>query len=62
MNGRGAFLCGREAAKQLKRGGGGQIIMLSTSLVGALKPGFEAYTASKAAVKAMTKILAKELN
>ena len=35
--------------------------MLSTSLVGALKPTIATYTASKAAVETMTKILAKEL-
>lgn len=61
VNARGAFLCCREAANRLKRGGGGRIILLSSSLVGALKPGIAAYTASKAAVETMTKILAKEL-
>ena len=35
--------------------------MLSSSQVGALKLGFAPYTASKAAVEAMVKILAKEL-
>nr|ALT06547.1 short-chain type dehydrogenase/reductase-like protein [Acer truncatum] len=47
--------------RQAKRGGGGRIIMLSSSLVGSLSPGFGAYTASKAAVEALVKILAKEL-
>jgi 3-oxoacyl-[acyl-carrier protein] reductase len=61
VNARGAFLCAREAANRLKRDGGGRIIMVSSSLVGALKPCAGAYTASKAAVEAMTKILAKEL-
>ncbi|XP_075637610.1 NADPH-dependent aldehyde reductase-like protein, chloroplastic [Castanea sativa] len=61
VNARGAFLCCKEAANRIKRGGGGRIILLSTSLVGALKPGAAAYTASKAAVETMTKILAKEL-
>lgn len=45
----------------MKRGGGGRIICLSSSLVGSLKPGYVAYAASKAAVEAMVKILAKEL-
>lgn len=54
-------MCCKEAANRIKRGGGGRIILLSTSLVGALKPGAAAYTASKAAVETMTKILAKEL-
>ncbi|KAL2320453.1 hypothetical protein Fmac_029422 [Flemingia macrophylla] len=61
VNARGAFACAREAANRLKRGGGGRIVLLTTSLVAALKPGYGAYTASKAAVEAMTKILAKEL-
>ncbi|XP_004493647.1 NADPH-dependent aldehyde reductase-like protein, chloroplastic [Cicer arietinum] len=61
VNARGAFLCGKEAANRLKRGGGGRIILLTTSLVEALKPGYGAYTASKAAVEAMVKIMAKEL-
>ncbi|KAK3013292.1 hypothetical protein RJ639_008200 [Escallonia herrerae] len=61
VNTKGAFLCGREAANRLRRGGGGRIIMVSTSLIGASRPGYGAYTASKAAVEAMTKILAKEL-
>ncbi|KAK9079205.1 hypothetical protein SSX86_000875 [Deinandra increscens subsp. villosa] len=61
VNTRGAYLCCKEAAKRLKHGGGGRIICLTTSLVAALKPGYGAYTASKAAVEAMVKILAKEL-
>ncbi|KAK3405226.1 hypothetical protein EUGRSUZ_K01490 [Eucalyptus grandis] len=61
VNARGAFLCCREAANRLKRGGGGRIIMLSSSLVGGLKPNAAPYTASKAAVETMVKILAKEL-
>ncbi|GAU31535.1 hypothetical protein TSUD_333110 [Trifolium subterraneum] len=61
INARGAFLCAKEAANRLKRGGGGRIILLTTSLVDSLNTGYGAYTASKAAVEAMTKILAKEL-
>ncbi|KAI3446388.1 hypothetical protein Pfo_003053 [Paulownia fortunei] len=61
VNARGAFLCCREAANRIKRGGGGRIICLTTSLVASLKPGYAAYTASKAAVEAMVKILANEL-
>lgn len=58
---KGAFLCCREAANRLAHGGGGRMITLSTSLVGALTPGYGAYVASKAAVEAMVKILAKEM-
>ncbi|KAJ0714730.1 putative short-chain dehydrogenase/reductase SDR, NAD(P)-binding domain superfamily [Helianthus annuus] len=61
VNTRGAYLCCKEAANRLKQGGGGRIICLTTSLVAALRPGYGAYTASKAAVEAMVKILAKEL-
>lgn len=61
VNTRGAFICCKEAANRLKRGGGGRIICLTTSLVASLKPGYGAYTASKAAVEAMVKILAREL-
>ncbi|KAJ9554834.1 hypothetical protein OSB04_009448 [Centaurea solstitialis] len=61
VNTRGPFLCCREAANRLKRGGGGRIICLTTSLVASLQPRYGAYTASKAAVEAMVKILAKEL-
>lgn len=40
---------------------GGRIISFSTSVVGALLPRYGVYTATKAAVEAMTSILAKEL-
>ncbi|CAA7394850.1 unnamed protein product [Spirodela intermedia] len=61
VNAKGVFLCCREAANRLVRGGGGRIINISSSVVGSLFPRFAAYAASKAAVEAMTKVLAKEL-
>lgn len=61
VNTRGAFLCCREAAARLVRGGGGRIIMVTSSIVASLKTGYAAYGASKAAVEAMIRILAKEL-
>lgn len=61
INTRGAFLCCKEAANRVVRGGRGRIIMMSTSQVGALSPGYGAYAASKAAVETMVKVLAKEL-
>ncbi|KAI3980386.1 hypothetical protein MKX01_003925 [Papaver californicum] len=61
INTKGAFLCSREAANRLVRGGGGRIILISSSMVGGLKTGFGAYAASKAAVETMMRILAKEL-
>ncbi|KAL5722190.1 3-oxoacyl-[acyl-carrier-protein] reductase [Ranunculus cassubicifolius] len=60
VNTRGAFLVSREAANRLKRGGGGRIILLSSS-DGGLRVGFGAYAASKAAIETMVKILAREL-
>ncbi|KAJ6434074.1 hypothetical protein OIU84_017727 [Salix udensis] len=50
-----------KATNRLAHGGGGRIIMITTSLVGSLTPGYAAYTASKAAVETMTRIVAKEL-
>ncbi|CAI0384013.1 unnamed protein product [Linum tenue] len=61
INARGAFLCCREAANRIVRGGGGRIVMVTTSVVGMLPPGYAAYAASKAAVETMTRIVAKEL-
>ncbi|KAK1435033.1 hypothetical protein QVD17_00788 [Tagetes erecta] len=61
VNTRGAYLCCKEAAARVKKGGGGRIICVTSSQVVALSPGFGAYAASKAAVETMVKILAKEL-
>uniref|UniRef100_A0A0D3CL58 Uncharacterized protein n=1 Tax=Brassica oleracea var. oleracea TaxID=109376 RepID=A0A0D3CL58_BRAOL len=61
VNTKGAFLCSKEAANRIKQGGGGRIILLTSSMTRGLKPGFGAYAASKAAVETMVKILAKEL-
>jgi len=61
VNCKGAFLCSREAANRVVRGGGGRIINISSSLVGMSTPGYGAYSASKAAVEMMTRILAQEL-
>jgi|UniRef100_A0A804Q6X9 3-oxoacyl-[acyl-carrier protein] reductase len=61
VNLRGAFLCLREAANRLRRGGGGRIVAVTSSVVGSLPPRFGAYTASKAAVEALVRTMAKEL-
>uniref|UniRef100_A0ACD6AD19 Uncharacterized protein n=1 Tax=Avena sativa TaxID=4498 RepID=A0ACD6AD19_AVESA len=61
VNARGTFLCCRQAARRLVRGGGGRIVTFSSSNVGSLRPGYGAYVATKAAVEALTKVLAKEL-
>ncbi|XP_020191815.1 NADPH-dependent aldehyde reductase-like protein, chloroplastic [Aegilops tauschii subsp. strangulata] len=61
VNTRGAFLCLREAANRLRRGGGGRIVAVSSTLAATLLPGYAAYAASKAAVEAMVRVAAKEL-
>ncbi|KAH6757297.1 Rossmann-fold superfamily protein [Perilla frutescens var. hirtella] len=61
VNARGAFLTCREAANRLAHGGGGRIVLISTSMVAAALPGYAAYASSKAAVEMMAKIVAKEL-
>ncbi|GAB4845643.1 hypothetical protein Ancab_039044 [Ancistrocladus abbreviatus] len=65
VNAKGTFLCIREAANRLKRGGGGRIITYSlTSTKGEDGPGTGgagAFLASTAAIEEMTKIIAKEL-
>jgi 3-oxoacyl-[acyl-carrier protein] reductase len=55
----GAFNGMREAARRLSDGG--RIINLSTSIIGNYLPAHAVYTATKAAVEAMTHTLAKEL-
>ncbi|HEV2502739.1 MAG TPA: SDR family oxidoreductase [Mesorhizobium sp.] len=55
----GVFRGMREAARRLRDGG--RIISFSSSVVGLYQPGYGVYAATKAAVEAMTHILAKEL-
>jgi len=59
VNLKGTFNTLREAARVLRDGG--RIINFSTSVVGTLLPTYGVYTATKAAVEALTAILAKEL-
>ena len=59
VNLRGTFNTLREAAKRLRNGG--RIVNFSSSVVGLLQPTYGVYAATKAAVEAMTSILAKEL-
>ncbi|MFG2044131.1 SDR family oxidoreductase [Dactylosporangium sp. NPDC048998] len=56
---RGSFVVSREAARRLRAGGA--LINFSTSQTRLLSPTYAVYTASKAAVEALTPILAKEL-
>jgi 3-oxoacyl-[acyl-carrier protein] reductase len=57
----GSFLFLRESAKQMRRGGKGRIINLTTVAKPLELEGELVYAASKAAVETMTKIAAKEL-
>lgn len=59
VNLKGTFNTLREAAKRLRNGG--RIINFSSSVVGLLQPTYGVYAGTKAAVEAMTSILAKEL-
>jgi 3-oxoacyl-[acyl-carrier protein] reductase len=59
VNLKGSFNMMREAATRLRRGG--RIINFSSSVVGLLQPTYGIYAATKAAVEAMTSVLAKEL-
>ncbi|HLG84511.1 MAG TPA: SDR family oxidoreductase [Bradyrhizobium sp.] len=55
----GVFRAMREAGRRLRDGG--RIISFSSSVVGLYQPGYGVYAATKAAVEAMTHVLAKEL-
>jgi 3-oxoacyl-[acyl-carrier protein] reductase len=59
VNLRGTFNTLREAAKRLRSGG--RIINFSSSVVALLQPTYGVYAATKAAVEALTSVLAKEL-
>ncbi|WP_369973960.1 SDR family oxidoreductase [Pelomonas sp. KK5] len=59
INLKGSFNTLRQAARRLRDGG--RIVNLSTSVVGLKLENYAVYTATKAAVEAMTGILSKEL-
>jgi 3-oxoacyl-[acyl-carrier protein] reductase len=59
VNLRGTFNTLREAARRLRDGG--RIVNFSSSVTGLLQPTYGVYAATKAAVEALTSILAKEL-
>lgn len=54
------FLCTREAFALMKRGSGGKIFTVSSRAALDIRGGTGAYTVSKAAVLALTQVLAKE--
>ncbi|SEW24349.1 SDR family oxidoreductase [Luteibacter sp. 329MFSha] len=59
INLKGTFNGVREAARRLREGG--RIVNFSTSVVGLYQPTYGVYAATKAAVEALTHIVAKEL-
>ncbi len=59
VNVRGTFVVGQQASRRVRDGG--SIVNVSSSMVRVAPPGLSAYVASKAAVDALTRILAKEL-
>ncbi|MCK1383603.1 SDR family oxidoreductase [Bradyrhizobium sp. 21] len=59
VNVESVFRSMREAARRLREDG--RIVSFSSSVVGLHQPGYGVYAATKAAVEAMTHILAKEL-
>lgn len=59
LNLAGVFRGMREGARRIRDGG--RIISLSSSVVGFYQPGYGVYAATKAAVEALTHVLAKEL-
>lgn len=59
INLKGSIYTMREAARRLREGG--RIINLSSSVIGLSLPTYAIYTATKAAVEAMTRVLSKEM-
>ncbi len=59
INVRGTFVVDQQAARRVRDGG--SIVNISSSMVRFAPPGLSAYAASKAAVDALIRILAKEL-
>jgi 3-oxoacyl-[acyl-carrier protein] reductase len=59
VNLKGTFNTMREAAKRMRNGG--RVINFSSSVMGLMLPTYAIYTATKAAVEALTHILSKEM-
>ena len=59
VNLKGSFNTMREAARRLRDGG--RIVNFSSSVVGLLQPTYGVYAATKAAIEALTSVLAKEM-
>jgi hypothetical protein len=61
INLRGVFLCAREAAKVMKKQGGGSIVNIASTRALMSEPHSEAYAASKGGILALTHALALSL-
>ncbi|MQL53995.1 SDR family oxidoreductase [Desulfofundulus thermobenzoicus] len=61
VNLRGAFLCAREAARVMRRQGGGAIVNIASTRALMSEPGTEAYAAAKGGLIALTHALAISL-
>jgi len=60
VNLRSAFLCAKAALPLLRKAGGGSIVNTASGLATMVERGLAAYSASKAGIIALTKVLAKE--
>lgn len=58
---KGHFLCAKYAIPELKKRGGGVIINMGSVLGPTALPGISAYSATKAGIEALTRVLALEL-
>ncbi|MDN5326286.1 MAG: hypothetical protein PWP41_982 [Moorella sp. (in: firmicutes)] len=58
---RGTFLCSREAAKIMRKGGGGSIVNIASTRAIMSEPDSESYAASKGGILALTHALAVSL-
>lgn len=61
VNARGVFFCAKAAVKEMLKTGGGKIINISSTTVATGVPMLTHYVASKGAVEAFTRCLAREL-
>ena len=61
VNTRGAFVFARAAARRMRQSGGGSIVTIASIAANRARMGWVAYSASKAAVLQMTRVLALDL-
>jgi 3-oxoacyl-[acyl-carrier protein] reductase len=61
VNARGTFLCCRAALPALRAAGGGRIITIASNTIERAPRGTGVYAASKAAIVALTRVLAREV-